>query len=222
MRKTHGNPFFLRRLMFSLNDEGVFRYDTETNSWQWDLEEIDAAAIAENAADLLAKTITRLPEETKHILSLAACIGNQFDIPTLALISDNEEQEVTKLLAALLSMQYVVASGDKYEFVHDQVQQAAYGLIDAEDRKKKHLEIGRMLFANTDETELDDRIFDIVSHYKLSAGLLIEQAEKLQVVELNLIAGRKARLAAAFAASAVYLRQAFTLLGESAWRITTA
>ena len=76
-----------------------------------------------------------------------------------------------------------------------------------------------MLRANTDDTELDERIFDIVTHYNQGANLLTDPAgERLELVRLNLVAGRKARLAAAFAASAVYLKQGLTLLGEGAWR----
>lgn len=59
--------------------------------------------------------------------------------------------EVIKLLSIPLSELYVLESGDSYEFVHDQVQQAAYGLLDAQDRKSKHLEIGRLLLKGTDE-----------------------------------------------------------------------
>ncbi|MCK5314300.1 MAG: hypothetical protein KAJ53_04225, partial [Anaerolineales bacterium] len=216
--KTHGNPFFMRRLLTSLNEEGRFHFDPETISWKWDLEDIDSEAISDNVADFLAERITQLPKDTKNILTLASFIGNRFDLPTLALISGLAEQDVANLINILLSDQYIYPSGDSYRFVHDQVQQAAYDLIDAEDRKRKHLEIGRLLFASTEETKLDDRVFDIVTHYNLSADLLTDPVEKIQVVELNLIAGRKARLSAAFAASAEYLKQGLTLLGEDAWQ----
>jgi serine/threonine protein kinase len=216
--KTHGNPFFMRRLLSSLNEAGHIGYDSKTNSWKWDIGVISREAIADNVADLLAKTITQLPEEEKNILTLAACIGNRFDIPTLALISGKGDQEVVKHLKTASSGQYVSGLGDAFEFVHDQVQQAAYGLMDAQDRENRHLEIGRLLRANTGDIEMEEQIFDIVTHYNLGANLLTDPAEKLELVQLNLVAGRKARLAAAFAASAEYLKQGLTLLGEGAWR----
>jgi len=80
------------------------------------------------------------------------------------------------------------------------------------------LEIGRLLLADTDDTDLEERIFDIATHYNVGANLLTDPAERLELVRLNLVAGRKARLAAAFAASAAYLKQGLTLLGEGAWR----
>jgi tRNA A-37 threonylcarbamoyl transferase component Bud32 len=134
--KTHGNPFFARRLLSSLYEEGRIHYDAEIRSWKWDIGEINAEAIADNVADLLAESIAQLPEETVDILKLAACIGSRFDIPTLAMISGLEEQEVIKLLTGPLSGQYVFKLGDGYEFVHDQVQQAGYALIAEEDRPR--------------------------------------------------------------------------------------
>ena len=100
-------------------------------------------------ADLLAKKIAQLPEETQNILKLAACIGNRFDIATLAMISGLAEKEVLKTLSVSLSGQYVFGSDDTYEFVHDQVQQGGYALIAEEDRPRVHLEIGRLLLSKT-------------------------------------------------------------------------
>ena len=92
--KTHGNPFFLRRLLASLYEEGRFHYDPETISWKWDIKVIDSAAISDNVADFLAKRITQLPEDTQNILTLAAFIGNRYDLPTLLLISGLAERDV--------------------------------------------------------------------------------------------------------------------------------
>ena len=124
--KTQGNPFFSRRLLSSLNEEGRIRYNSEINSWTWDTEDINAAGIADNVADLLAKKIAQLPEATQNILKLAACIGNRFDIATLAMIAGLAEKELLKTLSESLSGQYVFGSDGTYEFVHDQVQQGGY------------------------------------------------------------------------------------------------
>ena len=216
--KTHGNPFFVRRLLSSLKEEGRFRYDPEEHRWDWNISEIKTAAIADNVADLLGKALDQLPEEIRGILTLAACIGNRFEIATLAKVSGLAEGDVIELLVAGAGGQYVFQLDGVYAFVHDQVQQAAYDLIDAESRTRKHLEIGRALLADTRETELTERIFDIVAHYNLSVHLLTDRAERLELARLNLVAGRRARLAAAFAASAAYLKQGLALLGEGAWR----
>jgi len=217
-KKTEGNPFFSRRLLSSLHEEGRIRYESETNSWEWDIEDIYTEGIADNVADLLAKKIVQLPEEIKDVLKLAACIGNRFDISTLAMISGLSEPKVLKQINIYLSGQYVIDSGYIFEFVHDQVQQAAYSLLDEKSRMKKHLEIGRLLLAKTSESELDEEIFTIVNHYNLSADLLNEHAEIIQVAELNFQAGCKAKHSSAFVASAEYLKRSASLLTEEAWQ----
>ena len=184
--KTQGNPFFTRRLLSSLNEEGRIRYDSEINSWKWDIEDINAAAIADNVADLLAKKIAQLPEATQNILKLAACIGNRFDTATLTMISGLAEKEVLKTLSESLSGQYVFGSDDTYEFVHDQVQQGGYALIAAEDRPRVHLEIGRLLLSNTASEKVEEDIFNIVHHFNAGAVLLKSESERITVAELNL------------------------------------
>jgi len=217
-QKTGGNPFFLRRLLSSLNAEGRIRYDPEANRWMWNVEDIKKETLADNVADLLARTIMQLPEQTKTILNQAAFLGSTFDVPTLAMVSNFAEQEVIGSLSLSSIEQYVFKSGDTYQFAHDQVQRAAYALVDKEDRNRRHLEIGRLLLADTTEEELDERVFEIVSHFNLGADLLSDREEKYNVAKLNLSAGRKARLASAFSASIIYLKQAISLLGENLWQ----
>jgi len=217
--KTQGNPFFSRRLLYSLHEEGRIRYESEINSWKWDIEDINKEAIANNVADLLVKTMAQLPEQTKNLLKLAACIGNQFDIPTLVIISGFAEEEVLKTLTVSLSGQYVFESDDTYEFVHDQVQQAAYALIAKKDRPRMRLEIGRLLLSNVATDELEEALFNIVDHFNAGAALLKSDPERITVAELNLKSGRKARHAAAYIDGFRYIEQGLALLdSDSCWQ----
>ncbi len=215
--KTLGNPFFLRRLLSTLNTEGEIHFNSESHSWEWEIEKISNKKIEANAADLLTRSITLLPKTSRSILNHAACLGNRFDLTILVMISGLAKQEVIHLLTPAVIGQYVIRLGEAYEFVHDQVQQAAYHLIDEEKRTTKHLEIGRLFFANTKESALAENIFNIVSHYNLGAKLLTDPAEKIQVSRLNLSAGRKSRNSSAFSAAADYLKKGLNLLDDNKW-----
>jgi|GEM_PF-128458 len=216
--KTRGNPFFTRRLLLSLYDEDRIRYDSDLNSWKWAMGDIIAAAIADNVADLLAKKIAQLPEETQNILKLAACIGTRFDIATLAMISGLAEKPVRDTLSASLGGQYVIGSDDTWEFVHDQVQQGGYALVAEEDRPRVHLEIGRLLLSNTASEKMAEEIFNIVSHFNAAIELLESESERIELAGLNLIAGQKARKAAAYADGLGYIEQGLALLGSDSWQ----
>jgi len=215
--KTRGNPFFFRRLLSSLSEEGRIGYDPEVNSWNWNIDDIKSVKIADNVADLLGNNIARFPEKLKNLLTLAACLGNRFDLQTLSMISGMEEQELSILFITYLGGEYVVELNNTFEFVHDQVQQSAYYLIDANSRKEKHLGIGRMLLSKTKETELDEKIFDIVNQYNQGVTLLRDPNEKIQLAKLNLAAGRKAKLSSAFLTAAEYFRHSVALLGDNKW-----
>jgi serine/threonine protein kinase len=216
--KTRGNPFFTRRLLLSLYDEDRIRYDSDINSWKWAMGDIITAGIADNVADLLAKKIAQLPEDTQNILKLAACIGNRFDLATLALISGLAKKPVHDTLSASLSGQYVSGSDDNWEFVHDQVQQGGYALVAEEDRPRVHLEIGRLLLSNTDSENLAEEIFNIVSHFNAGAALLGSESERIELAGLNLIAGQKARHATAYAEGLAYIEHGLALLGPGCWQ----
>ncbi|MBT8368690.1 MAG: sigma 54-interacting transcriptional regulator, partial [Deltaproteobacteria bacterium] len=216
--KTQGNPFFSRRLLASLYEEGRIRHDSASNSWKWDMRDIGAASIADNVANLLARKMIQLPEESQNILKLAACIGNRFDLATLTMISGLVEKEVRKTLSVSLSGQYVLGSDDTYEFVHDQVQQGGYALIAAEDRPRVHLEIGRLSLSKTASENVEQDIFNIAHHFNVGSALLTSESERIQVAELNLKSAQKAKRAAAYAEGLHYTERGLALLEPDSWQ----
>src|SRR6267378_4526527 len=86
----------------------------------------------------------------------------------------------------------IVRLADSYTFVHDRVQEAAYSLIPEELRAAVHLRIGRLLAAHTPPEKREETIFEIVNQLNRGAMLMTSRQEKIQLAELNLIAGRSA------------------------------
>ena len=111
-------------------------------------------------------------------------------------------------------------SGFKYatfKFVHDRVQQAAYSLISNDSKAVFHLRIGRRLLAHFTKEEREERIFDLVYHMNQGQTLLTEHAEKEQLAQLNLIAGKKAKSSAAYIPSLSYLQTGLKLMETQGW-----
>ncbi|MFY0564486.1 trifunctional serine/threonine-protein kinase/ATP-binding protein/sensor histidine kinase [Archangium lansingense] len=104
-----------------------------------------------------------------------------------------------------------------YRFLHDRVQQAAYSLIPEDGRREVHLRIGRMMRSALSPEERDEELFTILGHLNLGAELLTDQAERDELAELNLLAGRKAQSSAAHAVALGYLEAGLSLLGEDPW-----
>lgn len=105
-----------------------------------------------------------------------------------------------------------------YKFLHDRVQQAAYALIPEDQKKQAHLKIGQLLLVHTPETEREENIFEIVNQLNFGAELLVEQAEKDQLAQLNLMAGRKAKEATAYEPAVKYLTTGLELLSQTSWQ----
>ncbi|MEG4006678.1 AAA family ATPase [Microcoleus sp. Pol11C1] len=97
--KTQGNPFFLTQLLTSLYAEKLLTFDFTIGRWQWDMGQIQSVAIADyNVVELLARNIQKLPPRTQKILKLAACIGNQFNLDVLAIVSEKSLSQTASAL----------------------------------------------------------------------------------------------------------------------------
>ena len=87
--KTEGNPFFINEFLQSLYSENLLTIDSQKNAWRWDLERIRSQAITDNVAELMVNKLRKLTDRSQHVIHLAACIGNRFDLQTLAIIDDH-------------------------------------------------------------------------------------------------------------------------------------
>lgn len=234
MAKTQGNPFFINQFLQALYKEHLLYFVPPTLEqkayWQWDIQKIKNTNITDNVVDLMISKLKQLPESAQQMIRLAACIGNRFDLHTLAIVYEKSPhdtfQDVMSVLmeglilpkseAKLLdddSSQLVI---EQLQFLHDRVQQAAYALIDDTEKKAVHLQIGRLLLKNTGDVA--EHIFDIVEQLNQSIELITEQAETLQMAQLNLMAGQKAKQANAYKAAINYLTIGRACLTHDSWQ----
>jgi len=61
-----------------------------------------------------------------------------------------------------------------------------------------HLGIGRLLAANIPADTREDAIFEIVSHFSRGTALITAVDERDEVAQLNLIAGKRAKVSTAY------------------------
>ena len=239
--KTQGNPFFLTQLLKTLYSENLLIYDADTGSWQWDIAQIQACGIQDNSVvKLIARNIQKLPPTTQHVLKLAACIGNKFNLEVLAIANSTSTVVTAEQLWAALQTGLLLPLSDAYKlplalageeraeltlrdvkidykFLHDRVQQAAYSLIPEAEKKATHLKIGQQLLENTTPEERKNNIFALVNQLNYGADLLGDRAQKDELARLNLIAGQKAKAATAYEVAVNYLNVGLELLEADPW-----
>jgi predicted ATPase/class 3 adenylate cyclase len=237
IQKTQGNPLFVRQFLLALHRDGLIRQPPappgERVQWTWDLQAIRSANITDNVVDLLLGKLRRLPPQTQEALRLAACIGNRFEVSTLALIRKSTPENTFEALLPAVQEELIrplteLATRDtddvlspilvhEFGFQHDRIQQASYDLIEEDQRKDVHLTIGRRLRATLWPDALRERVFELVDHLNLGRDLITDAGERTALVQLNIDAARRASDATAYAAALSYVCVAQELLGEEGW-----
>jgi predicted ATPase len=237
-QKTGGNPFFVKELLNMLSRDGAFQFVPDEGRWEWDYDKISKAAVSDNVVDLMVERLRRLSSETTLVLRLAACVGNQFDLLTVSLVAEKRAGRVAAALLEAVHERVLIPLGGgyrlvhdendydraglraldvRYQFQHDRVQQAAYSLLDPQERVRIHLGIGRLLLSASEPATRDANVFELVNHLNLGRPLITSLEERSELLRLNEVAGRKARHAAAYAIATTYFDTCAALLSEDEW-----
>ena len=232
--KTAGNPFFVNQLLKFIHQENLLLFNFTTGQWQWEIQQIQMLEITDNVVELMIGKIQKLKETTQNILKIAACIGNRFNLNILSCVHEKSHDDTALDIWEAIQAGLVIPLSDNYKlpqlldnidifvidykFLHDRVQQAAYTLIPDEHKKEIHLNIGRLLLKNVDESLLEEKIFDIVNQLNIGADLINSPEEKYRLAELNLISGQKAKDSAAYESAVTFLKQGLSLLTIDCWQ----
>ncbi|HCV75210.1 MAG TPA: ATPase, partial [Pseudomonas sp.] len=219
--KTLGNPFFIEQLLRSLQQEGLLEFDGETGQWHWELARLQALDVYDNVVDFMVGKLKDLPTATSQLLQWAACLGTHFSSDRLAALMAESPADIRRRCQSLVQEGLLTEpeggqAGEQtpthYSFLHDQVRHAAHSLLAPAERERVHLRAGQLYLAEGSATRLD-----AVSHLNLALALIETPAERLQLLELNLDAARKARQANAYPAAQDFLRTAVALIDAAAW-----
>ncbi|BAY74650.1 multi-sensor signal transduction multi-kinase [Nostoc linckia NIES-25] len=250
-QKTKGNPFFATQFLKALHQENLIQFDIELGCWQFDIAQVTTQAVTDDVVAFMALQLRKLPPSTQQVLQLGACIGNQFDLETLAIVSEHSQIETAASLWKALQEGLILPIGDiykfyqqeslvigdwslekskkttngqgqmavTYKFIHDRVQQAAYSLIPDDQKQATHLKIGQLLLQNTAPEAVELNVFDIVNQLNNGIALIDGIGDRYELAQLNLIAGKKAKVSTAYKAAIKYCAIGMEMLPEDSWQI---
>ncbi|MDZ8104398.1 MAG: AAA family ATPase [Nostoc sp. DedQUE12a] len=236
LHKTQGNPFFVTQLLKSLYQDNLLFFNFDTGCWEWNIELIKDIDITDNVVELMVNQIQKLLPATQKVLKLAACIGDKFTLDILSIVNQKSLSETAKELWETLQAGLVLPIDSSYKiplvvnehleeqqtiaykFLHDRVQQASYSLIPDSEKKATHLKIGQLLIQKTLLEEQKENVFYLVNHLNHGIDLLTSESDKYELAELNLIAGQKAKAAAAYESAMRYLKEGLRLLTVDSWQ----
>ncbi|MEB3340932.1 AAA family ATPase, partial [Okeania sp.] len=227
-QKTKGNPFFTTQFLLGLYKNKLISFNNDVRYWECDIVEVRQQTLTDDVVEFMAQRLQKLPAETQEVLKLAACIGNHFDLATLAIVYEQSQGDTATALWKALQEEFILPQSEvykfylgeelqelsehreqssqvvNYKFLHDRVQQGAYSLIPEDQKQATHLKIGELLLNNTPNTELDENLFEIVNQLNIGRYLVVELPKQIQIAELNLKVAQKARAATAYAAAYQY------------------
>lgn len=213
--KTRGNAFFVIQFLRSLCEKGWLKFDGKR--WQWDITKISQLNITDNVVTLMTERLGNLPADTLEILKLAACIGNSFTWEMLAVAAQKTEEELDVLLRQPLSEGMIELLPTGARFAHDRIQQAMYLMLDQQERLRVHLRIGRLWNRYCPAEKREERIFETVNQWNLAIDIINDPNERIRLAELNLLAGRRAKGAAAHREAFNYLATGSSLVPTEDW-----
>ncbi len=272
-RRTQGNPFFSIQLLKAFYQDGYLFYNHTDRCWQCDLSQIRSAEISDDVVEFMIDRLRRLTSPTRSVLALAACLGNEFDLETLATIS--QQSVLTTASKLWRSLQeglvipttqvykfYTLTPDDNadlnadlnaglnidcnpvdevnapaafgsffgsvfesvtYRFLHDRVQQAAYGLIPVQNKPMNHLRIGRLLRDSMMSqlaagTLSDSQLFNLMSQFNQGLTEINDPIEQVEIASLNLSAGQRAASSTAYESALNYAKIGLSLLPFDRWQ----
>jgi predicted ATPase len=111
-----------------------------------------------------------------------------------------------------------VLTGPSYKFLHDQIQQAAYSLIEPTAQCALHLAIGEQLLKAKPHADQTDDIFVIANQLHRGHG----GQSSLLLAEIHLQASRRAKAATAYGIALDYLLKGLASLPEGSWQTSYA
>lgn len=212
-KRSDGNIFFVFEILQFLRDIKVLTCDKETMLWS--SSAMPTCQFCHHSG-FMDRKLGMLPREAQKVLMVASCLGANV---TQELMETALQENIEDPLALVVKKRLLVVDDNQetYSFSHDRIQSAAYSLIGDKILPAFHLEIGRRLWNNLGDKELDDNLFVVLSQLEKGAHIIRDQTMLHEIAGLCIRAAEKSVALSSFHIASERLSFAMTLLGENCW-----
>ena len=104
-------------------------------------------ALPGRVREIVGRRLERLSERGQSLASVAAVIGREFDFALMARAAGLGEEETASGVEELVRRHILHGVGERFDFSHDRIREAAYGRILAPRRRLLHRRIAEALEA---------------------------------------------------------------------------
>lgn len=206
-QETQGNPFFIGEMLLHLAESGLIVH--REGRWESDFT-LAEVGIPEGIREVVGRRLSRLSEAANTALSIGAVIGAEFDADLIAVLGDQQRDDVLDALdeAARASIvREVAGTFGRYAFAHALVRSTLYEELSTNRRVRMHAKVAEAIEARY-ATDLDSHL-DALSHH-FGEGALAGNPDK--AIEYARRAAAKALDDLAFEAAARHLDRALGAL----------
>ncbi|MCM1984331.1 EAL domain-containing protein [Lyngbya confervoides] len=245
-RNTQGNPFYCLHRLRSLHRSGHIFLDREAGRWGYRRQDLALPPQADVTC-LVSNQLQQLPQKTRQILGMAACLEQPFSLTLLARVAGVSLRQLLARLtpalregllilehpqalptvfmtpdsSALSPLQETILENHIESltgiFLHDRIQQAAYGLLSTAEQPQTHLHIAQILLAQPPQDQPGSNVFSIANQLNLGSASIKTPDLRQQTIQINMQAAIKARKATAYSIALNYILKAIDLLPSEAW-----
>ena len=145
-RETDGNPFFVSEVLRHLVETGAISQDAEG---RWVAEDsLDATSLPDSVREVIGARVLRLGKIAGRILSTAAVIGRDFDLPLLAVATNTAEDDVLDVLDSAAAVSLVRELADapgRFNFAHALIQHTLSEDLGPTRRARAHRNVAEAL-----------------------------------------------------------------------------
>ena len=217
--KSQGNPFFFSQLMASIYRDGLVRLSLSHRRWEWDEDKIQSTKLPDDVVALLSFTIERSSNEVQNALCALSCFGARSDSVIMKLLEAKLSIPLIEPLQVAVAEGIVDMVDGSYSFSHDRLQEAAYSMMNPEDRCLFHFKYGVALVPSALDLEDDAMLFIAANQINLGGIAPVKDSEQaLLIANLNLTAGCKAMEMSDFPSAFSFLDHGISFLPKGHWQ----
>ncbi len=169
LAETSGNPFFAVEVLRHLAETGAI-YQDDGGRWT-STADVQSAGLPISVKEVVGHRLAGLGAETQRVLSLAAVIGRDFDVPLLARVADVDEDALIELCDASVSAAVLATTDDpnSYTFAHALIAHTLHDRLSPARRARAHRAVAEQLEALVGD-DPGDRVGELARHWMVSTA----------------------------------------------------
>lgn len=225
IQKTEGNPFFLKQFIYTMAKRDLLRFNNDTRSWEWNIEQIKHEDLTNNVIDHLVSKISTMSEDAQNFIKTASVLGDTCDMEVISTLSQSEPESIDHIVSEVFYEGMMEVSTDESmigikmvqycHFVHDKIRQAAYLMLSLEEKQQTHLKVLKYFLMQKEQSP--KAILGTAKHI-IEVVDLIKEEEAEFVLSILSQASHLAKESLAYEEAIKYAQAAISLFPENSWR----